>query len=388
MADRNEATAGKTPSTFAPFAKRVFFVLVVTALALMVWSISRLLLAVFAGLLLSVLLRNLATQLMRFVPIGRSAAVSVVGLLIILIVAAGFSLFGAQLAQQFQDLFETLPVALDEIQEEIEESPFLQSALEQLEDGEAMGMIWRGLIQPVTGLAMTIMGMVVSVLVILLIAVYLSFSPDFYREGIVRLAPVDYRDHTREILLNTDNMLWKWLVGQGIAMAVVGALTTAGLMLLGAPMALALGLLTALLNFVPVIGPIIASIPAILVSFTEGPMLALYVLLLYVVVQQVESYVIMPLVQRWAVSLPPVLAVFSTIAAGILFGLPGAMLAVPLTVMIMGLVEMVYVESWLEGKRLHAAAPTAGLGQSGDTEPDVLTGQHEALHPKQETWAR
>jgi predicted PurR-regulated permease PerM len=367
MSDRNEATDNTGEPPFAFFAKRVLFVLLIAALALMAWSIVRLLLAVFAGLLLSVLLRNLSRMLGNFLPIQRWASLSLVVVIIVLAIVVAFSLFGAQLAQQFQRLIEALPVAREQIESRVEESEIVQFLMTQMEDIDPIAVLGQGLVGQVTNLAFTTLEAVVGFLVILLIAVYLSFSPDFYREGIVRLAPVRHRARTREVLLGTDDLLWKWLIGQVIAMIFVGTFTTIGLVLLDVPMALALGLLTGLLNFVPVLGPIMASVPAIMVSFIDGPMLALYVLFLYVVVQQVETFVVVPVVQRWAVSLPPALAVLSAIGAGVLFGIPGVMLAVPLTVMIMGLVNMIYVETLLEGK-----GESAQEGSAPAQEPSEL----------------
>jgi predicted PurR-regulated permease PerM len=133
--------------------------------------------------------------------------------------------------------------------------------------------------------------------------------------------------------------LRNWLGGQLVAMVVVGVVTGVGLALLDVPLALSLATIAALLEFIPFLGPIIAAIPAILIAFTVDPMTALYVLLLYVGVQQLEGYVLTPLVQRWAVELPPALGVLSVVVLGVLFGVPGALFAVPLTIVAIVLVR-------------------------------------------------
>jgi predicted PurR-regulated permease PerM len=133
--------------------------------------------------------------------------------------------------------------------------------------------------------------------------------------------------------------LHRWLRGQLIAMAIVGIATGVGLWALGVPFALSLGLLAGMLEFIAFIGPIAAAVPAILLGFGESPLTALYVALLYLVVQQVEAYVLMPLVQRWAVALPPALAILAVVVLGILIGLPGVLFAVPVVVAAIAIVE-------------------------------------------------
>lgn len=386
MSERDTAPEGARRETFTPFVQRVLFIFVVAGLALLVWSLARVMLVVFAGLLLSVLLRHLADRTTKYLPVGRGVALGLVGLLIILFLVGAGWLFGAQLVQQFQGLFENIPAALGQLDEQLQDNQLFQFLVSPLQEVDPGALLGQGVIGPVTDIAYGTVEMMVSILVILLIGIYLSVSPGWYREGLIQLLPVAQRDRAREVLLESDRLLWGWLIGQFVAMIFVGALTTAGLLLLGAPMALALGLIAGILNFVPVIGPIVASIPAILVSFTEGPMLALYVLILYIVIQQLESYLIVPLVQRWAVALPPVLTIVAIIASGILFGVPGVLLATPLMVLIIGLVRMTYVEDMLEKQRYRSVSTTVSETRAGDLQPDA--GDGEAVTARRGTRSR
>jgi predicted PurR-regulated permease PerM len=127
-------------------------------------------------------------------------------------------------------------------------------------------------------------------------------------------------------------------------MVVVGVLSGIGLMLLGVPGAIGLGFLATILEFVPVFGPLLFGAIAILIAFPQGPQQALYVLLLTLGVQQLESHILVPLVNRWAASLPPALAVTTLVAFGLLFGVPGLLFAVPLTIVIVSLVDSLYVK--------------------------------------------
>jgi predicted PurR-regulated permease PerM len=123
-------------------------------------------------------------------------------------------------------------------------------------------------------------------------------------------------------------------------------------------LSLSLGLLAGLLEFVPVIGPIVSAIPGLLLAFTQGPQTAVYALILYVAVQQIESNVLTPLIQRWAVELPPVLALLSIVAGGLLFGVLGVIFATPMAVVVMTLVKHLYVEDTLESDNSPAQRPS------------------------------
>jgi predicted PurR-regulated permease PerM len=131
-------------------------------------------------------------------------------------------------------------------------------------------------------------------------------------------------------------------------MLTIGVASAIGLALLGVPLALALGLIAGLLEFVPFFGPIASGTVAVLVAFAQGPTQALYVALLFLVLQQVEGNVLVPLVQRWAVDLPPVLSLASVMVFGTLFGPLGVVLGTPLAVVMMVLVQRLNIEQTLE----------------------------------------
>lgn len=114
------------------------------------------------------------------------------------------------------------------------------------------------------------------------------------------------------------------LMGKLLSMLVIGVLTAAGLALLGVPLALLLGIVAGLLDFIPYIGPIIAGVPAVLIAFTEGPTLALYAILLFVALQVAEGYLLLPLIERRTVSLPPALTIGAQVLLGAMFGLPAS----------------------------------------------------------------
>ena len=162
-----------------------------------------------------------------------------------------------------------------------------------------------------------------DVVVIVFLGLYLAADPDLYRRGTLHLVPRGGRDRARAGLDAAGEALRKWLMGQLSAMVAVGVLTFAVLKLLNMPLALSLALIAALLEFIPFIGPILSGVPAVLVGFHVGPNEALYVAAAYLVIHQIEGNVVMPIVQKWAVALPPALGIASIVVFGWLFGLPG-----------------------------------------------------------------
>ena len=142
--------------------------------------------------------------------------------------------------------------------------------------------------------------------------------------------------------------LKSWLAAQLISMTVVGVLTGIGLLLIGMPLAFILGIIAGLLAFIPNIGPVLAVAPALLLAFGEGPSMLLWVAAVYLSVQTLESYVITPLVQQERVDLSPALVIAAQLLFGVLFGLLGLALAMPLVAVGRMLIKELYVHDYLE----------------------------------------
>ncbi len=159
--------------------------------------------------------------------------------------------------------------------------------------------------------------------------------------------PLEKRARAREVFIAIGRALRWWIVGRAFSMIAVGVLTMMGLFIIGLPLAPALSIIAGLLTFVPYIGPLFSAIPAILVALVEGPLVIVYVIIVYIIVQQLENHLITPLVQKRAVSIPPVVLLTAQLLIGILFGLFGVLLATPLAIVSIILVQMLYIEDVL-----------------------------------------
>jgi predicted PurR-regulated permease PerM len=162
--------------------------------------------------------------------------------------------------------------------------------------------------------------------------IYLAAQPDLYRRGLMRVLPPSARPWTDSLLDETGLRLRQWLFAQFISMVSIGVFVGAGLTMIGIPASLALGLFAGLAEFIPVAGPILGSIPALLIALLHGLDKAEYVLGLFILVQQFEGHVLLPLVQRRFATLPPVVTIFSLIGFAVLFGWTGVLFATPLAV--------------------------------------------------------
>lgn len=193
------------------------------------------------------------------------------------------------------------------------------------------------------------LGAVAGLLLVVVVGIYTAARPDLYRNGFLRLVPPAHRDRIGEALSRSEHTLRRWMIGTLINMVIVALLVLVGLWILGVPAAIALALIAGLLEFVPFIGPILAAVPAIAVALTVSPVTALWVAVLYTVVQQLEGDVIMPVVMRGAARLPPALTVLFQAFMAVIFGFLGLLLAVPILAVVMVMVETLYIEPLEEG---------------------------------------
>ena len=322
------------------FTRKVLITAGIAILALFLWKIAPVLMLAFAGVVMATVIRAAAVPLARRLKWSETVAVSIVTVLIAVLLLGGGYLFGQQIAEQAQAMWTALKEAWEKFEEFVSRFPIGQTAMENMRhgtDADAVAKVAKGTV--------TVFGAFADVLLVMFLAAYLAVSPQTYRNGLLRLMPPSVRERVGDALDASGVALRKWLIGQLGAMVFVGVLTGIGLAAIGVPLAVPLAILMMLLDFVPVIGPFIAAIPGVLIAFSQSPQLALYAAMVYLGVQFVEGHVVMPLAQKWAVALPPALALLGIVAFGLVFGLIGVLFAMPLLVVAMVLVQKLYVET-------------------------------------------
>jgi predicted PurR-regulated permease PerM len=312
--------------------------------ALILWQLLNVLLLIFGAIVVAIVLRSIAGLAERHLPLGNTAALALACLLILALIAAFTILLGAQIAGQVATLAQELPKQVDALGDWLGVSALPERISRQAEEFATRGNV----VQNVAGYTTGLIGVLANAVLVVVAGVYLAARPRFYRDGCLLLFPQRIRDNVAAAADNAGRALQLWLVGQLIAMVLVAVMTTAGLYLIGMPSALALGVLAGLAEFVPVAGPILSVIPAVLLAFAHDGGTVIWVIALYLVVQQVESNVILPFVQRRTVDLPPALTLFALVAFGVLFGPLGIVLATPLAVLTYVAVKQLYVRDTLE----------------------------------------
>jgi len=299
------------------------------------------------GILLALLLGTPARFLTRCLGLRREVAAALVITASGVVLAAVLWAIGPPLVSQLGELAGRLPQAVERTRELLLQFEWGESILSVLPDTEEWSALAPQIVGGVSRVFSSAIEGAVGTLVALFIAVYLLVDPKLYVEGGLKLFPVDRRPRIREVLAAMGSALRWWLVGRFVSMLLVGGLTVAALLLMGIPLALGLGLLAGVLSLVPYIGPIVAALPAMLVAISQAPVLALYVAIAYTGIQVVENYLITPIVQRKLVRLAPVIVILSQVVLGLTFGLIGALLATPLTIVGIVLVQMLHVQDQL-----------------------------------------
>lgn len=313
---------------------------------LFLWLTLRVDLVIFAGMLFAISLRRAAEMLSRHVglPVGWALLAII---LLILALFAGIGWFFAQgIAGQFAELSQQLPAAAEKVGNMISQSGLGKTLMQHLDTGSIQTSP-TSMLQSFFGVAVNVVEIVGAVVVVLFLAVYFAAEAGRYAGALVRLVPPTRRPRAAEILHETASAIWYWMLGRLFSMTVLGVITAIGLWIIGIPLPVALGILAGIMTFVPYIGSIASAIPALLIAASINLVLAVYVVVLYLGVHLTEGYILVPLVQRRVVHLPPALTLSAQVILGFLAGFLGLLLATPLVAAALVIIRMVYIEDML-----------------------------------------
>jgi len=203
--------------------------------------------------------------------------------------------------------------------------------------------------------------LIIYLLLVVFLAVYIAVEPDLYYTGLLHLIPHAARPRAREVLVGMAGVMRRWLLTQVIAMVTIGVIWGVALSILHVKAALALAVIAALLEFVPTIGPTIAAVPAIAVGILDSPQKGLEVIGLYLLVQGIESNILIPMLMKGQIDLPPGLTIVWQALMALAFGFLGLLVAVPLLAAIVVAVKMLYVRD-VVGDDIHLGRAAEGGG--------------------------
>lgn len=334
-----------TPSNDFNFRKRVWTTAAIFAFTLIVlWLIKstfNVLLLVLAGSLIAIYFRALSSKVQDKTKWKEGVCVAISIISTLLVVIAIFWLIGAKVQEQMVELIDTLPKTVDVAKEQLNKSTTGKKILEQVFSGKSMEKVQEFLQQ----FFRSTFGVLGDLYVVFFIGIFFTISPETYTKGFVQTLPVKGQQKAKDVLEMLGQQLRKWLKGKLFSMSVVFILTAIGLASIGMPLWLALAMLAGLISFIPNFGPLLALIPAVLIALMQSPQTALLVIGLYALIQFVESNFITTAIQKKLVNMPPALILIAQLFMGALTGAWGLVLATPVTLILIILVQELYIKT-------------------------------------------
>ena len=313
------------------------FLAIIIALYIL-WRIKQVLLLAFAAVVFATAINQLVKLLQKKFNLKRKTAIaiSVSGVLIFII---GFiALVIPPFIEQFKELITLVPVGLEQLsswnewlhnllpKNLIEEVRGLESLTQNIQS-------WlNGFVGNFFDLFSSTLGIFLNSLLVVVVTIMLLASPTPYRQVFLLMFPAFYRKRIQSILNKCEKNLGGWAIGILFNMAVIAILSGIGLWALGVRLPLANCLLAGFLTFIPNLGPVLSVIPPTAMALLDAPWKALAVIILYIVIQQIESNILTPIVMKRQVSLLPAITLLSQVAFAVFFGVLGLFLALPITV--------------------------------------------------------
>lgn len=301
------------------------------------WEIRQVLLLVFLAVVLATALNWLQLRLQGWgLQRGRAIAISLG--LTFLIVLGFFWMIIPPFLQEAQQLGVLIPKGLGRLEAWLDEvahllpsggfddTPVINRLISQLEP--FLEQIFNNFF----ALFSNTLGVLLNTLLVLVLTVMLVLDPQPYRRGFIRLFPAFYRSRIDTILTESEQALLAWLAGTGLNMLVIGTVSGVALALLGVRLVLANAFLAGLLEAIPNIGPALSVIPPMIIAFIDDPWRAVAVLIAYIIIQQLEQYLLVPVVMAKQVDLLPAVTLVSQIVFAVFFGFLGLLLALPLVI--------------------------------------------------------
>ena len=325
-------------------------VLLVLFIGIIATRIVSVLVLLFLGILLAESIRPIANKLQTW-KIPRGVAVMIVYLLLALVLTGVGLLIVPPLVVQVRGFDELTPILIERVKAELprlyETSVELGFDDGQLRDlGTNLTTTMTQLVGTLAAVPFQVLGFLFGVVSVLVIGFFWMSATERLNRSVIALLPPKHAEAVRSLAAELSQRAGGWVRGQIILMAFIGTVTFIGLFALGIPYPVALATWASLMEIIPIIGPFLGAIPAILVAFTDSPWLALATAILYVVIQQLENNILVPKIMERAVGLHPILVMVGVLAGGVLYGILGIVIAVPLVAAMQVLVMRLFVP-WL-----------------------------------------
>jgi predicted PurR-regulated permease PerM len=243
-------------------------------------------------------------------------------------------------AQQFAEMEVQLPKAAHQLLAQVQSHQWGQWLLRQTPGSEQVSNGFSFAITRIGGIVVSSATILAGLVIVFSLSIYFSAEPEMYYNGLRRVVPEEYREKMDACAASVAQILRSWVVAKLISMSMVGILITIGLSIVGVPLAGSLGVIAAVMTFIPNVGPLISVIPAALLALAKSPATGLLAILIFTIVFTLEGYVVTPLLERNIVRLPPALTLTMQLLLAAVAGPVGVALAAPLAAAILGILSV------------------------------------------------
>lgn len=319
-------------------------------LLLFLWATRSIVVTVFIALLFAAAIMPLVDRLERL-RIPRALGATAVVLIFFAFLAGIGVLLAPTLEEQGSDFRKRMPQAIDRIDSELSRRHIDVAALigdsrpgAEVSLSALLGRQLGRIVPYLFPFFSTTFSALAGVILVVFLVIFFAADPLTYERGLLHLVPKDHRKRAGAVLATIGHSLRAWVVARSIAMVTVGLVVTGVMALLGVRAFVALGIIAGLLEFVPVFGPILGAIPAIALAFADSPQKALWVAIAFLIIQQLEGNVLIPMLLQKAVEAPPALTLIGISAMVLVLGILGLLIAEPLVAAMLVIVKMLYVE--------------------------------------------
>ena len=348
------------------------------------WQIRQVALLVFTAVVLAIILNRVVRRLQRS-RVPRGIAIVLTIIILLALVTGFFALVVPRIIDQSQQLIDLLPASIERVRgwydqlrraipgQVLEDTPGLENLAQQIQT-------WlTRLLGNFFTLVNNSLSALISFLLFFVVTIMLLVNPSPYRRAFVLAFPAFYRQRVEEILDQCESSLVGWSLGTLFDMFVIALLSYIGLLLLGVPLPLVNALLAGLLEFIPNVGPTLSAIPPVLLALLDAPWKAGAVVGLYIIIQQIESLVLVPIVMSQAVDLLPVFTILAVIVFASFFGFLGLFMSIPLLI-----VTQIWLKEALVKDVLNQWQGKANNRETINLE-EVLIAPDESALPESET---
>ncbi|MDZ8053392.1 MAG: AI-2E family transporter [Aulosira sp. ZfuVER01] len=289
--------------------------------------------------LIALVLRTMLRFLQKLVKSQDAAVVLLIGLIL------GFGLLLATVVIpnatfEVQNLLTTLPTYLNTLTGDVER---LRHKFTFVPDISLSLIQLRNFINQLLGGVPVFLGQAfnftLELVATVILALYMAYDPNSLVNGTLRLVPRQHHQRFTRVLKACRTRLRGWIFGTGIAMIFLGAGAALGLWILGIPSAFAFGIIAGLFEIIPYFGSIVGTFLPALVALSISPIKLVFVLILFLVLNQIDAHIVQPLVMGQQVNIHPVMVIVTFLVMGKLFGLIGVLLAVPAAAIIVTLID-------------------------------------------------